>query len=500
MACLVGIDLGTSSLKTMIMEEDGTCRAVAGKSYSIRIPQEGFAEQDPETWWQALVETMRQAFAESGVHPRDITGIGFSGQMHGMVLLDRDGHVIRPAILHCDQRSKSQVDAIRNVVGAERLARIAMNPIFPGFQIASLLWVRDNEPGSFSRIAKVLLPKDYLRYRLTGEMGTEPTDAASTLAFDITARTWSAEILDLLDLDPGIFPTCGETLSLAGKVTEVADRETSLCMGTPVVYGGGDQPMQALGNGLIEPGTATSTIGTGGQFFTSVDRPIVNPAMNTHLFNNVLPGTWYAMGAMMSAGLSLKWLRDNVLGGRDFKTLDVEAANLPACGNGLLFLPYLVGERTPHLDPNARGVFFGLTLQQGQAHLARAVMEGVTFALRDSFEIFKSLGIGIDRIIASGGGASSPLWLQIQADTYNRAVYTTKTVEQACTGAAMAAGLGCGVYRNVREACAQVVKLRETVTEPIASNVPIYEAQYGIYRELYARNVDLFRKIGSSGG
>jgi len=495
MAHLMGIDLGTSSIKVMICCEDGKCKAISSYAYPINMPFEGIAEQDPEAWWEACVVSVRQALQKSEIDSIDIKCIGLSGQMHGMVLLDENNYVIRPAIIHCDLRSKAQVDSIYNAFGFEGLGRMTLNPIFTGFQIASLLWVKENEPDYYAKISKVILPKDYLRFKLTGNIGTDATDASGTLAYDNANRKWSYEMIEKVGLSKDFYPQCFEPYEIAGEITGSVESETGLRRGTPVVFGGADQPMQALGNGIIHPGDATCTIGTGGQILTPIAKPVMNPNLNTHVFCNVLPGSWYAMGAILSAGASLNWLRDNVLGIKDFKTLDKKAEMLPACSDGLIFLPYLMGERTPHLNPYARGAFFGLRLNHDYADLYRAVMEGVVFALRDSLEIFKVLSIQFDRIFASGGGAGSSLWKQIQADVFDRNIYTTNNHEQACTGALIVAGVGIGLYRSIEEACRIHVKVNDLVVEPIRKNVQIYEHYYGIYKQIYRNNFTLFESM-----
>lgn len=497
MEYLVGIDLGTSSVKTLIMDVHGTVMSIQSKRYAINNPKQGYAEQDPEAWWDATVYTVNKAIMESGVNPAAIKGIGFSGQMHGLVALDKHGKLIRPAIIHLDQRTSNIVEEIYDKVGREEINKTTLNPIFPGFQIISLLWLKENDYANYQKIYKVVSPKDYIRYRLVGEIGTETTDASATLAFDNVNRCWSRSIISKLGLDISYFAECKEPYAVAGYITEEAAQITGLKKGTTVVFGGGDQPMQALGNGIIKPGIATSTIGTSGIIYTPLHEPLYNPALNTHTFCNVTSDRWYIMGAILTAGLSLRWLQEKILSNEDFDEMTEKASTVPAGSNGLFFLPYLVGERTPHLDSNARGVYFGLSFNHDRSNIIRSTMEGVTYALKDSFTIFDQLGITIDKVVASGGGARSKLWLQMQADIFDREIYTTNIIEQACTGAAMVAGIGCGIYSNVEEACANVTKINNNPTIPIENNVNKYKEYYEIYVELYKANKDLFEKISN---
>lgn len=495
MACLMGIDLGTSSVKTMVMDYDGNILAADSEKYPIHTPRIGYAEQDPDIWWKATAKTIKKVLHSPNVDCGRIKSIGLSGQMHGMVLIDKNGAVIRPAIIWCDQRSKAQVDYIYNKIGRSELGKLTLNPVATGFQTASFLWIKENEPENYEATYKVILPKDYIRFKLTGEISTDITDASSTLAFNTPEREWSEDLIKRLGMDIAKYPGCGLPTEIAGSVTEKASKETGLAKGTIVVLGGGDQPMQAVGNAIVEPGTVSSTIGTGGQIFTPVSEPVYDPMLRTHTFCNAVNGTWNIMGASLCAGLSLRWFGENVIGKSDFGDIDFEAEKLSPGSTGLIFLPYLTGERTPHLDPFARGVFFGLTLSHNHIHMARAIMEGVVFALRDSLEIFKALGIKTDKVIASGGGAKSKLWLKIQADVFGKEVYTTQTTEQACVGAAITAGVGAGVYSSVREACKSVVKLNEESILPEKEKTDIYEHYFQIYREIYLRNKDLFQKL-----
>jgi len=495
MSYLMGVDLGTSGVKAMIIDYEGNAETVSHVEYGIDIPFEGYAEQRPEAWWKAAVSAIKSVLEKSGVQARDIKGVGLSGQMHGAVLINKNLDPVRPAIIWCDRRSKAQVDEINDKIGRERLGRLALNPVATGFQTASMLWIKEREPSSFSAAYKVILPKDYIRLKLTGTLGTDITDASGTLAFDTASLKWSDEIIGTLGLDMEKYPPCNAPQDPAGEVTREAASETGLMKGTPVVYGGGDQPMQAVGNGIISPGVVSSTIGTGGQIFTPVDKPLYDKELRTHTFCSALPGVWSIMGASLSAGLSLRWLRDNILSGLDFKGMDAGAEKLSPGSGGLLFLPYLIGERTPHMDPYAKGVFFGLTLETTRFHMARAVMEGAVYALRDSLGIFSSLGVQIKNVIASGGGAKSRLWVKMQADILGREVRTSKAAEQACMGAAITAGVGLSVYPSFESACGRLIKYDDEIIYPDEENMKIYDHYYNVYKSLYVKNKDLFRTV-----
>jgi xylulokinase len=485
MRALLGIDLGTSSLKALLVREDGRVLGSCGKEYPILTPSVGRAEQEPAAWWLAVTGAVNRLLSKTGVVPRDIVAIGLSGQMHGMVPLDESREVVRPAIIWCDQRAREYVDLVYRTMGKEAFSRITLNPLSPGFQLATLLWMRDHEPENYRKIDTVILPKDYVRYRLTGSLGSEITDASSTLVFDTSARQWSQEIIEALDLDKSHFPICSQPLDIVGGVTAAAAAETGLAVGTPVIAGGSDQTMQAIGNGLTAPGTLSLTTGTGGQLFSVVERPVFNPALNTHTFCNVLPGTWYVMAATLSAGLSLSWFMDAIAFEQGIEKLAAESAAVPPGSEGAFFLPYLAGERTPHLDPEARALFYGLTLRHTRAHMTRAIMEGVAYSYRDCLTVLENLGIRAQRIIGSGGGARSPLWLQIQSDVLGREISITGITEQASFGAALAAGAGVGMFADIPDACARMLPSEGRVTRPDPARSRVYDKCYPIYRDLY---------------
>lgn len=504
MSYLLGIDLGTSGTKTALFAADGTLVASATAEYPLSQPQAGWAEQDPEDWWRGAVESVRRtlglARAKAGVAPREIAGIGLSGQMHGAVLLDRAMAVIRPALIWCDQRSAPQAEEIHERLGAERVIALTGNPALPNFTATKVLWVREHEPENYARVAHVLLPKDYLRWRLTGELATEVSDASGTLFLDVTHRRWSEEMLAELEIPAEWLPAVHESPEITGRVSAQAAAATGLPEGTPVVGGGGDQSAGAVGNGIVEQGIVSSTIGTSGVVFAFTPEIKADPQGRLHSFCHAVPGKWHVMGVTQAAGGSFQWFRNHLgaaevevarLTGADpYEYLTAEAAAVPPGAEGLVFLPYLMGERTPHLDPQAKGVFFGLTARHTRAHLARAVMEGVTFSLRDCLELIEGLGIAVDEVRLSGGGARSPLWRQMQADVFDRRAAVVSSREGPAFGAALLAGVGTGVYPSVEEACRATIRTKERV-EP-GEDRPAYERAYQVYRRLYPALRELF--------
>ncbi len=482
---LVGLDLGTSGARAVLMDTAGHLLSLGRGEYPIDTPRPGWAEQDPAWWTDAATGAIRQAVSESGVETKHIAGVGFSGQMHTTVCLDDAGQVIRPAIVWADQRSKEEVAEVYQFIGRATLGRWTANPLATGFTLASLLWLRNHEPENYSRIAHVLLPKDYLRYYLTGDLGTDVTDASATSMMDVAEREWNQLLLDSLDIDAGILPPISESLQVAGTLSRQSAEASGLPAGIPVVFGGGDQAMQAVGNGIIQPGLLSSTIGTGGQLFTPVDTPLYDPELRMHTFCHAVPGTWFLMAAILSAGLSLSWWRGKVLGDASFDQLADEAQAVAPGADELLFLPYLLGERTPHMDPDARGAFVGLTLRHERAHMTRAVMEGVVLALRQGLQLMLDVGANVERVVASGGGTRHPLWLQLQADIFNRDIYQTDGEEAASRGAAMLAGVGAGIYEDVTDACRRTVRWKEQVVHPNPDVAAIYDTCFERFQQLY---------------
>jgi xylulokinase len=482
---LIGVDLGTSAIKTIVVDPDGRLLAVAAQEIDVESPHPGWAEQSPDGWLAGLANTVRQAVRTAAVSPGAIAAIGLSGQMHGTVCLNQQGQVLRPAVIWADQRSSRQVRQVYRKVDGERLRTWTGNPLDAGFMLATWLWLRENEPELAQETGHLLLPKDFLRYRLTGELGSEPSDASSTSLFDTAQRTWSQEILQALGVNPGLLPPLGDSAQIAGGLTAEMAAVTGLRAATPVVYGASDQACQALGNGVLDPGVVSCTIGTGGQIFAPAVTPAYDPQLRLHCFCHALPGRWHLMAAILAAGLSLRWLRDRILQGLTYDQLAGMAAQVPAGAEGLYFLPHLAGERTPHMDPQARASFVGLTLRHDRRYLARAIMEGVVFALRQGLELMENLGVPVERIIASGGAVRHPLWLQLQADIFNRPIYRSQTDEAAALGAALLAGIGVGIYRDVHDACQRTVRWSEQVTKPQPKQANRYRDAYQTYVQLY---------------
>ena len=492
MTYLLGLDVSTTATKAVLVDEHGRSAAVASSTYHLSTPRPLWAEQDPRIWWRAARAAIREVVAETGVAPEAVAAVGLTGQMHGLVLLDDDGEVLRPAILWNDQRSAAECDEMRRRLGLEKLVRITGNDAFPGFSAPKLLWVRNHEPEVFTRIRRVLLPKDYVRFQLTGAYATDRAGAGGTLMLDLESREWSRELLAAFDIPPGWLPPTHEGTEIAGRVSWRAAELTGLAAGTPVVAGGGDQAAQAVGVGAVEPGVVALTLGTSGVVFAASDRPLVERAGKLHAFPHAVPERWHVMGVMLSAAGSLRWFRDVAAPGVGFSELVEEASGVGSGAEGLTFLPYLSGERTPHADPEARGAFVGLTLAHGRPHLTRAVLEGVAFGLRDNLALMAEVGLSrVDEVRISGGGAKSALWRQILADVLAAHLVTVRVEEGAASGAALLAGVGAGVWPSVAEACGQAVELGE-VTRPDAETVASYESIYRRFRAHYPALKRLF--------
>ena len=494
MAYLMGLDVGTSGTKALLMDEKGRVVTSASEEYPMYTPRPLWAEQDPEDWWQAAVTAIQRVLAESAIDPAEISGIGLSGQMHGMVMLDANGKVLRPCIMWNDQRTGEQCDWIMSTIGRERFLELTLNPALPGFTAPKIIWTRENEPEVYARAAMVLLPKDYLRYRLTGEYATEVSDASGTVLLDVSKRRWSAEVLRELSIPAEWMPRCVESPEITGTITAQVAELTGLRAGTPVVGGGGDQAASAVGTGIVEPGLVSVTMGTSGVVFAYTEKPSRDPEGRLHTFCHAVPGKWHVMGVTLSAGGSFRWFRD-ALGGCEknvarlshidpYEILTAEAATAPAGCEGLLFLPYLSGERTPYPDPNARGSFVGLTLRHDKRHMVRAVMEGVTYSLRDCLELFRELAVPVQQVRAVGGGACSQVWRQILADVFGTEIVTINVTDSTAYGAAILAGVGTKVYGSVPEACQSVVRIVDRI-EPIAENQAVYNEHYPVYQSLY---------------
>jgi xylulokinase len=501
---LLGIDIGTSGTKTLVIDNEGRALGAATAEYPLSTPRPGWAEQDPDDWWRASVATVREVLAKTGLSAREIKGVGLSGQMHGSVFLDAGHRVLRPALLWCDQRTGPQCEWITERVGRERVVELTANPVLTGFTAPKVIWVRQNEPETYAKIRKVLLPKDYVRFRLTGEFHTEVSDASGTSFFHVRERRWATEMLDALELPRDWMPEVHESPVASARISREAAEATGLAEGTPVVGGGGDQAASAVGNGIVEAGIVSSTVGTSGVVFAFAERPTVDPGLRVHTFCHAVPGQWHVMGVMLSAGGSLRWYRDTcshpeaavarTLGRDPYELIAEEAAAAEAGCEGLLFLPYLTGERTPYPDPNARGAFVGLTLRHDKRHLARAVLEGVAFGLRDSFEILDAMGVATRQVRASGGGARSALWRQIQADVTGREHVTINVDEGPAFGVALLAGVGTGVWGSVAEACRATIRTVDRST-PTPADQAVYNRLYPIYRALYPALQGPFHQI-----
>jgi xylulokinase len=494
MAYLLGVDIGTSGTKTVLFNEQGHALASDLQEYPLYQPKNGWAEQDPDDWWRATYVSIRNVIAKSGVSPGDVKGIGLSGQMHGLVLLDKNYQVLRRSIIWCDQRSGAECEQITELVGAKRLIEITANPALTGFTASKIMWVKNHEPEIFDKAVKILLPKDYVRYRLTGEFATEVSDASGMQLLDVPKRCWSDEVLQKLGIDKSMLGQVYESQEITGTLHQHAAELTGLKTGTPVVGGGGDQAAGAVGNGIVKPGVISSTIGTSGVVFAYTDKVSIDPLGRVHTFCHAVPNTWHIMGVTQAAGLSLQWFRNNfckeematadLMDVDPYYLMDQAAEKVEPGSNGLIYLPYLMGERTPHLDPDCRGVFFGLSAKHTKRELLRSVMEGVVFSLRDCLEIIKELGVSTDQIRASGGGGKSPLWRQMQADVFNSEICTINSSEGPALGVAILAGVGAGIYNSVPEACEAIIQIK-TRQQPNQDAIDKYEEYYEVYKKLY---------------
>ena len=481
----LGLDIGTGSSRALLVDAGGQVRyAHTAIHAEMTMARPLWAEQDPDDWWRAAQEAIRGVLSAAAIDGGAIQGIGLSGQMHGLVVLDQNGKVIRPSLIWCDQRSQQQVDYINRKVGLQKILEYTANPVLTGFTLPKLLWVRDEEPALFARVRKVLLPKDYIRFRLTGDFATEVSDASGTAFFDVSKRQWSFGIMDALGLDRAILPQVYESSEITGVVTPAAAKTTGLKPGTPVVGGGGDQAASAIGNGIVEAGAVSCTVGTSGVVFAYLDKPAFDPDGRVHTFCHAIPGTWHVMGVTQGAGLSLQWFRNRLMPGTDYDDLTAEAILSPTGAQGLFWLPYLMGERTPHLDAAARGAWIGLTAKHQRSDLIRAILEGVCYSQRDCLEIIRGLGAPVTNVRLSGGGARSPFWHQMFADIFQCRVVTLATQEGSAFGAALLAQVGTGEYKSVREACSAVIKEVET-KNPATDAAAYYERAYPAYRALY---------------
>ena len=482
---VLGIDISTTASKALLIDEQGAVVAVASTPHDLSSPEPLWSEQDPEQWWNATQNSIRQVLQNAGVDGASIAGIGLTGQMHGLVMLGAEGQVLRPALLWNDQRAGAECEAIRETLGLARLVVLTGNDAFAGFTAPKLLWVRNHEPDVYARTAQILLPKDYVRYRLTGDYATDKAGAGGTLLLDLEHRDWSAEVLDALDIPPHWLPPTFEGPAITGHVTDTVAATTGLQAGTPVVGGGGDQAAQAVGVGAVQPEVWGLTLGTSGVVFAPSETPTTEAHGRVHAFPHAVPGRWHLMGVMLSAAGSLRWYHDTLAAELDYDALLDEAAAAPPGGEELFFQPYLTGERTPHADPYVRGAFVGLTTRHTRAHLTRAVLEGVAFGLRDNVHLLKEAGLPMPRQVRlSGGGARSPLWRQILADVLGVALVTVQTTEGAAYGAALLAGVGAGLWPDVASACEATIRPDEVV-EPTSEAKTLYDGHYARHRSLY---------------
>lgn len=486
---VLGIDVGTSGSRALLLGEDGKLIGSATADHApFRSPMAAWAEQDPEDWWRASQEAVRALLQRTGVSPASISAVGLSGQMHGAVLLDDDGAVLRPAIIWCDQRTEQECRWLDRLIGPARLLELTANPALTNFTLTKLLWVRTHEPGLWSRVRHVLLPKDYIRYRLSGEYAIDVADASGTLMLDVVARRWSQEMMEAVGIDPGVLPALFESPEVCARVSDAGSAATGLPSGTPIVAGAGDQAAGAVGMGITRPGTVSATLGTSGVVFAATDRPFLDPGGRLHTFCHAIPDRWHVMGVTQAAGLSLRWLRDQygMSGGGDaaYEEMVREADAVPPGADGVLWAPYLMGERTPHRDPNVRAALLGMAASHTRGHVVRAVLEGVAFSLRDTFTIFSELGLPVEKVRVGGGGARSPIWRQIQADVYGRDVETVETEEGAGYGAALLAGVGAGFWQSVDEACDVVVHTAQ-VTRARQEVASVMSDRYAQYRRVY---------------
>ena len=491
MRTILGIDLGTSSVKAMLFDAEQGVIAVRAEEYGVNIAHPGWAQQSPALWWESLVRVLRWLESHYREAYRSVCAVGYSGQMHGMVLTDAKGQPVRPAVIWLDQRAGRQLEEIGAVLSEEDMGNVFCNRVSSGFAFPSLLWVREQEPEIFARAAHFLSPKDYIRYKMTGEIGAEVVDASSTTLFATGERDWAWEVIDRFHLPPQLFPKVHESADIAGTVTAQCEAQTGLPAGIPVIYGSGDQPAQSIGNGVIGPGRIISNIGTGGQISAFSSRPAYDKKLRTNTFCHAIRDAWTIFGATLCSGMSLSWAKNKVFRAGSYGEINAAVAAVSPGADGLIYLPYLSGERTPHMNPDARGVFFGMTLGQEQGHFLRAVMEGVTYSLRDCLGILQELGVDAPEIIASGGATASPQWMQMQADILGKPVRVSRVKEQACLGSCLLAAVGTGVLPSLEEACGRFALMDERVYLPDAANADVYREGYDTYRRLYERLWDL---------
>ena len=481
----LGMDVGTSGTRAVLVNEQGHIVSSASEDHApFRTPHPGWAEQDPEDWWRAALIAIKAAIAAAPMPHEPIAAIGLTGQMHGAVLLDKDGAVLRPSLIWCDTRTQPQCDWLTNELGYERLIDLTCNPALPNFTLTKLLWVKQHEPEIFAKTAHILCPKDYVRFRLTGTYATDVQEASGTLLLDVTHRRWSTEVARAAGIPESWLPELFESQQICAKISPQAAALTGLTGGTPVVAGAGDQGAGAIGMGILEPGSVSATLGTSGVVFAATAAPIKDPKGRLHTFCHAVPGRWHVMGVTQSAGLSLRWLKETFFAGDDYDSLSASAANVPPGSQGLEYAPYLLGERTPHLDPIVRAAFTGISTNHTAAHFVRAVLEGVAYSLQDTFTLFSELNIPVKGIRLGGGGARGPLWREIQAAVYGHAVEVLTAEEGGAFGAALLAGVGAGAWPNLELACAAAITVAQTI-KPNPAWQATYAVAYKRWRNLY---------------
>jgi xylulokinase len=481
----LGIDVGTGGSRAVLIDSEGVVIASATAEHKpFASPNIGWAEQEARDWWRASGKAIRQILANENIKADEIGAIGLSGQMHGAVFLDKADEVLRPSIIWCDQRTDKQCRELTKRIGAEKLIELVSNPALTNFTLPKMLWVRENEPEIWSQVHSVLLPKDYVRLRLTGDKATDVSDGSGTLLLDVRNRRWSSEMLAAVEMSESLLPKLYESSEIAGTISAECAAATGLKSGTPVVAGAGDNAAGAVGMGIVNIGAVSATVGTSGVVFAVTNKPSIDLKGRIHTFCHAVPGRWHVTGVTQAAGLSLRWFRDNFAANESYDDLVEAAAKVPVGADDLLWTPYLMGERTPHIDPLARASLIGLTASHTRAHVVRAILEGVAFSLRDSIEIFKELNVPIESIKLGGGGARSPLWRQIQADIYGRAVETVESEEGAAYGAALLAGVGIGAWKTIDEACVETIRIAEKI-EPNKESVEILNRRYKAYQAIY---------------
>ena len=505
MRYLIGLDIGTSGVKGLLVDEEGNLIYSSFKGYPLYTPYPLWSEQDPRDWWDATIYVLSDIVRNSFINARDIKGIGLSGQMHSLVSLDKDYNIIRPAMLWCDQRTKKECDYVMDKIGFEKVIDIISNPVLPGFTLGKILWIRENEPKNYERIYKILLPKDYIRFKMTESLNMEITDAAGTAFFSVKEHKWAKEFLKTLDIPIDFLPPVCKSYEICGKTVSSLEELTGIKQGTPVVGGGADNACGAIGGGIIKEGRVLSSIGSSGVMLAPITAHKVDPRGRLHTFNHSMDDIWYLMGVELSAGMSLSWFRkenapiETALSGflkrNPYDILSDEASISSPGSNGVVFLPYLSGERTPHKDPYAKGLFFGISLLTKRGDLIRSIMEGVVFGLRDSLEIMKNLDVPINEIRAIGGGAKSKVWKQIQADIFQKEIKTMEKDEGPAYGAVILAGVGAGIFASIEEGVEKFVKIKEVI-EPQDKYMALYNDYYEIYKKLYDNLKGLFKDIG----